>query len=38
MSGLLTKIGVNQFLNPPIIMGIIIKKIMIKACIVTIAL
>lgn len=30
--------GTNQFPNPPIIIGITIKKIMIKACAVTITL
>lgn len=30
--------GINQFPNPPIIIGITIKKIMIKACAVTIEL
>lgn len=30
--------GTNQFPNPPIIIGITIKKIIIKACAVTITL
>lgn len=30
--------GTNQFPNPPIIIGIVIKKIIIKACAVTIEL
>jgi hypothetical protein len=35
MSGELNINGSNQFPNPPIIIGITIKKIIIKACAVT---
>jgi hypothetical protein len=35
MSGAPNIMGTNQFPNPPIMMGITIKKIMIKACAVT---
>lgn len=35
MSGLPNIKGTNQFPNPPIIIGITIKKIIIKACAVT---
>jgi hypothetical protein len=38
MSGAPIIIGVNQFPNPPIIIGITIKKIIIKACAVTMVL
>jgi hypothetical protein len=38
MSGADTIIGTNQFPNPPIIIGITIKKIIIKAWAVTIVL
>lgn len=38
MSGALTIRGTSQFPNPPIIVGITKKKIMIKACAVTITL
>jgi hypothetical protein len=38
MSGDDKNIGTNQFPNPPIMMGITIKKIMMKACAVTITL
>jgi hypothetical protein len=35
ISGAPMRIGTNQFPNPPIIMGITIKKIIINACAVT---
>ena len=35
ISGAPSIIGTNQFPNPPIIIGITIKKIIIKACAVT---
>jgi len=38
ISGAPIRIGTNQFPNPPIIVGITIKKIIIKACAVTITL
>jgi len=38
MSGAPNIIGTNQFPNPPIIIGITIKKIITKACAVTITL
>lgn len=38
ISGIITIIGINQLPNPPIIVGIIIKKIITKACAVTIEL
>lgn len=38
MSGAESIRGTNQFPNPPIIIGITMKKIMIKACAVTIVL
>lgn len=38
MSGAPIISGTSQFPNPPIIMGITIKKIIIKACAVTITL
>ena len=38
MSGAPIIIGTNQFPKPPIIIGITIKKIIIKACAVTITL
>lgn len=38
ISGALIIKGINQFPNPPIIIGITIKKIMMKACAVTITL
>jgi hypothetical protein len=38
MSGAPNIRGTNQFPNPPIMIGITMKKIMIKACAVTITL
>lgn len=38
ISGVVNINGINQLPNPPIIMGITRKKIMIKACAVTIVL
>lgn len=38
ISGVSDIIGINQFPKPPIIVGITIKKIMMKACLVTIVL
>lgn len=38
MSGAPSKIGVSQFPKPPIIMGITMKKIIMKACLVTMTL
>jgi hypothetical protein len=38
MSGAPIIRGTNQFPNPPIMIGITMKKIMIKACAVTITL
>jgi len=38
ISGAPSIIGTNQFPNPPIIIGITIKKIITKACAVTITL
>jgi hypothetical protein len=38
MSGAIIIKGTNQFPNPPIMIGMTIKKIMMKACAVTIVL
>jgi hypothetical protein len=38
ISGAPIRMGTNQFPNPPIITGITMKKIIIKACAVTITL
>jgi len=38
MSGAPIIIGISQFPNPPIIIGMTMKKIMMKACAVTITL
>lgn len=38
MSGAPIKIGTNQFPNPPIMIGITMKKIMMNACAVTMEL
>lgn len=38
MSGAMIIIGTSQFPNPPIMIGITMKKIMMKACAVTMVL